>query len=87
MPELDPATETVDVQVGFGLTVPDVPVGDGLLEPGLPADEPVPLGTGWPEVDLDAVADAPEPELSVYPLAAVVRRSTTRRPPPRPPTR
>ena len=73
LPELDPATETVDVQLAFGLTVPDVPVGDGLLEPGMPADEPVPLGEGWPEVDLDEVAAAPEPELSVVELVTVVQ--------------
>ena len=73
LPELDPATETVDVQLAFGLTVPDVPVGDGLLEPGMPADEPVPLGEGWPEVDLDEVAAAPEPELSVVDLVTVVQ--------------
>lgn len=73
MPELDPATETVDVQVGFGQVVADVPVGDGLLEPTLPADEVIPVGTGWPEVDLSAVAQAPEPEQSVHELSAVVQ--------------
>jgi len=73
LPELDPATETVDVQLAYGLTVPDVPVGDGLLEPGVPADEVVPLGEGWPEVDLDEVAAAPEPELSVHELVTVVQ--------------
>ncbi len=80
VPELDPATETVDVQVGFGLTVPDVPVGDGLLEPGLPPEEVVPLGTGWPEVSLADVAAAPEPERSVHQLVEVVQaldQSTT----------
>lgn len=70
-PELDPTTETVDVQVGFGQVVADVPVGDGLLEPTLPADEPIPVGTGWPDVDLADVAAAPDPELSVHELVAV----------------
>jgi len=73
LPELDPATEAVDVQLAYGLTVPDIPVGDGLLEPGLPADEVVRLGEGWPEVDLDDVAAAPDPELSVHELVTVVQ--------------
>lgn len=73
LPELDPATETVDVQLAYGLTVPDVPVGDGLLEPGVATDEVVPLGTGWPQVNLRDVAAAPEPELSVHELVTVVQ--------------
>lgn len=71
MPELDPATETVDVQVGFGQVVTGVPVEDGPLEPTLPADSFIPVGTGWPEIDLAAVADAPEPEKSVHELVTV----------------
>lgn len=73
LPELDAATETVDVQVAYGLVVPDVPVGEGLLTPVAPVDEVVPLGSAWPDVDLDVIADAVEPELSVHPLTAVSR--------------
>jgi OOP family OmpA-OmpF porin len=73
LPELAPGTTTVDVQTAFGVTVPDVPVTDGLPEPLLPADELVPVGTGWPEVDLADVAAAPEPELSVHELSVVTQ--------------
>jgi hypothetical protein len=33
LPPLADGVTTVDVQVGFGATVPDVPVGEGLLGP------------------------------------------------------
>jgi outer membrane protein OmpA-like peptidoglycan-associated protein len=71
LPELAAGTETVDVQLAFGVTVPDVPVGDGLFEPTLDAGEVIPLGTGWPEIDEQQLQDVDKPELSVHPLAVV----------------
>lgn len=71
VPELAEGTTSVDVAVGYGHVVPDVPVGDGALEPTAPLGSPVALGVAWPEVDLAAVADAPEPELSRHPLTRV----------------
>ena len=49
---------TVRARATATSTTSDSVVVTTLLEPALPSDEPVPLGTGWPEVDLDAVADA-----------------------------
>lgn len=72
VPELAIGTETVDVQLAFGLTVPDVPVGEGLFEPvAADGEGPVPLGSGWPAVDLQAVRAAPKPNLSRHPLTRV----------------
>jgi outer membrane protein OmpA-like peptidoglycan-associated protein len=74
LPPLPPEVQTVDVWLGFGSIVPGVPVEDGLLEPTVAGDDPIPLGTGWPEVDLDLVAQSPQPELSIYDLQ---QRNTT----------
>jgi outer membrane protein OmpA-like peptidoglycan-associated protein len=71
LPELSAETETVDVQLVFGATVPDVPVGDGAFEPMVPGDEVIPLGTGWPQIDSDLVGRVQEPDLSVHGLAVV----------------
>jgi outer membrane protein OmpA-like peptidoglycan-associated protein len=71
LPPLAPGTETVAVQVAYGGVVTDVPVGDGLLEPALDADEPIPVGTGWPEIDESEFARIPEPDLSRHELAVV----------------
>ncbi|MGF1661192.1 MAG: OmpA family protein [Kineosporiaceae bacterium] len=71
LPPLDPDTETVSVQVAFGGLVTDVPVGDGLLEPTVDTGEPIPVGTGWPEIDESALAEIPEPDLSRHELEAV----------------
>lgn len=71
VPELAEGTDEVAVSLGLGRSVVEVPVGEGLWEPAVSGEEPVVLGTGWPEVDLGAVAQAPEPELSRYPLTSV----------------
>lgn len=70
LPELPETVRTVDVDLLFGVTIPDVPVEQGYLEPVQDAAGVIPLGTGWPEVDESTVADI-EPEGFVYPLAAV----------------
>lgn len=71
LPELPETTRTVDVQLLWGVTIPDVPVEEGLLEPTADPDTVIPLGTGWPEVDMDAVAHI-QPESFVYPITSVV---------------
>lgn len=70
LPELPESTEVVDVDLLFGVSIPDVPVQDGLLEPMADPTGVVPLGTGWPEVEESKVSDI-EPEGFVFPLAAV----------------
>jgi outer membrane protein OmpA-like peptidoglycan-associated protein len=67
-PELPPETTAVDVWLGFGSVVADVPVEDGPLEPAVPGGQPIPLGTGWPQVDVDAVTASPEVPRSVREL-------------------
>jgi len=74
LPPLPEDIETVHVQLGFAAVVPDVPVGDGLLEPIAgdgDRDALVPLGTGWPAIDPQLLANLDEPDLSVFPLSAV----------------
>ena len=71
LPPLPEGVDTVHVQLGLGSVVSDVPVGEGLLEPVSNDDTVIPLGTGWPEVDLDAIARSPEPEESVHPRSVV----------------
>jgi outer membrane protein OmpA-like peptidoglycan-associated protein len=67
-PELPAETTAVDVWLGFGSVVADVPVEDGALEPAVPGGAPIPLGSGWPQVDVDAVAASPEVPRSVREL-------------------
>lgn len=74
-PELPAETATVDVTLGTGSTVRDVPVAEGLLTPTLPADQPIAVGEGWPEVDPALLAADPAPDDSRFPLAN--RRGTT----------
>ncbi|MFC3689733.1 OmpA family protein [Aquipuribacter hungaricus] len=69
-PELDASTTTVDVTLGTGHTITDVPVGEGPLTPALPADEPIALGDGWPEVDASLLSADATPEASIFPLAS-----------------
>lgn len=68
LPELPPTVETVDVQLAFGAVVPGVPVEEGVLEPAVDPTQPIRLGTGWPRVDLEEIAAAPDPAASVFPL-------------------
>ena len=71
LPELPATTKKVDVSLLFGVTVPDVPVSDGFLEPTADPEGVIPVGTGWPEVDADAVRRIDITE-SVHPLTSVV---------------
>lgn len=68
MPELPPGVSKVDVRLGFGAVIPAVPVEDGLLTPAAPTDGPMKVGQSWPQIDEAAVASAPEPTRSIYPL-------------------
>ncbi len=70
LPELPESVATVDVDLVFGVTIPDVPVEDGLLEPAVAGDDVVPLGSGWPEVDEGAIGDI-DADSFVYPLSVV----------------
>jgi OOP family OmpA-OmpF porin len=58
LPELPAETTAVNVQLLNGQTIQDVPVEDGLLEPTVTDDpsEFIALGTGWPEIDEQVVA-------------------------------
>ncbi|MCY7394719.1 MAG: OmpA family protein [Nocardioides sp.] len=70
LPELPASTETVDVDLVFGVTIPDVPVQEGYLEPTADPGTVIPLGTGWPQVQETTVADI-DPDGFVFPLSAV----------------
>lgn len=72
LPELPATTDTVDVQLLWGATVPDVPVADGLLEPTADPSGVIPFGTGWPEVDTDLLEQIESPERYTYSLHSVV---------------
>jgi hypothetical protein len=74
LPELPDSVTTVDVDLLFGVTVPDVPVADGYLEPTANPESVVPLGTGWPKVDADEVSQISDPASFTYPLSTVARR-------------
>lgn len=71
LPELPDEVETVDVDLMFGVTIPDVPVDEGYLEPTTDPGQVIPLGTGWPEIDTDEVADMEDPGTWTYPLSTV----------------
>jgi outer membrane protein OmpA-like peptidoglycan-associated protein len=71
LPPIPASVTTMDVSLGFGDIVHDVPVQDGALEPAVDQTGPILLGTGWPKIDLSAVASADHPELSIFPLESV----------------
>lgn len=73
VPALPDGVETVDVTLGFAEVVTDVPVGDGLLEPVAPGPV-VPLGTGWPEVPEQFLAEPEVVEMTRRPLLSVVEK-------------
>ncbi len=72
MPELPAELTTIDVRIGDVAVIPAVRVESGLLEPAVTSRNPVPLGSGWPEVDQAAVAAAVDPAGSVLPMEVVV---------------
>lgn len=71
LPELPDEVETVEVDLLFGVTVPDVPVREGYLEPTADPEEPILLGTGWPEIDRADVDDVDDVARFTYPLTSV----------------
>ncbi len=58
--------ERVDVALA-GRVFSDVPVGAEPMVPALESDEPILVGTAWPKVDLEPVADVDADDF-VYPL-------------------
>lgn len=59
--------ETVTVRVA-GQIIPDVPVEDGAMEPVAKGDGPIVVGTGWPEVDQEAIQSVSDASAFVVPL-------------------
>ncbi len=66
LPALPEDLDQVSITVA-GRVFAGVPIETGPLEPQKPNDKPIPVGTGWPTVDLEAAARADQ-EASVYPL-------------------
>jgi outer membrane protein OmpA-like peptidoglycan-associated protein len=85
-PALPPDVTTVDLVVGHGEVLSGLPVQDGALSPiGGSATQPLELGSGWPQIDLNAVASSYQPQLSVHDLQTTVSTldkslTTTRKP-------
>lgn len=71
-PELPADVRTVDVVVGENDIVPGVPVQEGPLEPVKPADGPIRLGEGWPQLDLDAIRSSHRPQDGIYTWATEI---------------
>ncbi len=71
LPELPADLTTIDVLVGNADVIHDVPISDGLMEPAVEQTNPLPLGQGWPKVDLAAVAASLDPAQSVHDLTVV----------------
>jgi outer membrane protein OmpA-like peptidoglycan-associated protein len=68
LPELPTTVTKVDLLIGNGDVVQDLPVESGVLEPAVEQTGPLPLGQGWPKIDLAAAANSVEPEKSIYKL-------------------
>lgn len=60
------ALDKVTLRVA-GQLFPDVPVEEGALEP-VAQEAPIVVGTGWPEVPTEAIAEVSDPEEFVVPL-------------------
>ncbi len=67
-PPLHPQARTVTVTVGHSTVVTGVPVEDGPLAPAVDPARPIVLGDGWPLVDMNAVAAAPDKDRSIADL-------------------
>jgi outer membrane protein OmpA-like peptidoglycan-associated protein len=68
LPELPATVTKVDVLIGNSDVVHDVPVENGVLEPALAQTGPLPLGSGWPKIDLAAAANSFRPAESIRKL-------------------
>ena len=65
---LPPEVRSVAVTIGYDTVVIGVPVEEGALTPAVEPAQPILLGDGWPRLDVDAVAAAPETERSIADL-------------------
>lgn len=70
---LPTSLDRVTVRVA-GQFFSDVPVEDGPMEPTVTPDDPILVGTGWPEVDTKAITSVPDP--SVFTLALTSHQAT-----------
>lgn len=68
LPELPKDLDTATVKVA-GKVFTDVPVEDGEMTPEVDAEEPVLVGTGWPELDPAGIDEVGELDRFVYPLS------------------
>ena len=67
-PPLPPEVRSVAVTIGYDTVMIGVPVEEGALTPTVEPAQPILLGDGWPRLDVDAVAAAPETERSIADL-------------------
>ena len=73
LPPLPEGLTTVDLKVA-GQVFAGIPVEEGPLEPvAEQADEPIVVGTGWPQIPSEEVAKVAEPERFVVPLSTHVK--------------
>lgn len=82
LPELPATLTVVDVEIGNGDVIHDVPVQDGVLEPAVEQTGPLPLGQGWPKIDLAAAQNSVKPEDSIRSLdteTSDLERTVTKR--------
>ena len=68
LPELPAELGSVDVMIGNGDVIHQVPVSAGLMEPAVEQTGPLPLGQGWPKIDLAAARASVRPQDAVRPL-------------------
>lgn len=68
LPELPKDLDTATVKVA-GKVFTDVPVEDGEMTPEVDRDEPILVGTGWPELDPAGIDEVGELDRFVYPLS------------------
>lgn len=68
LPELPENLETATVKVA-GKVFTDVPVEGGEMTPEVDGDEPILVGTGWPELDPSSIQDVGDLDRFVYPVS------------------
>lgn len=66
LPPIPQDLDTVTLRVA-GQLIPDVPVEDGAMEPTV-KDDPILVGTGWPEVDTEAIDEVKDASAFIVPL-------------------
>lgn len=68
LPELPESLESATVKVA-GKVFTDVPVEDGEMTPEVDADEPILVGTGWPELEPSSIQEVGDLDRFVYSLS------------------